>query len=92
MHPMSKQEKRKRKGRATHYAYLGGGGRYVDTLHEGVPRKVTKLLNLEGVSVKRRREVIDQLIKEGECLARLPVQFELDCDMDELERFLEGEI
>ena len=91
-HPDMKKKNRKRKGLATHFAYLGGGGRYVSTLSEGVPRRVTKLLNLNGVGVNERRRIIHRLIKEdGECLARLPVQFERDCDMDELERFLEGE-
>ena len=89
------KKNRKRKGRATHYAYLGGGGRSGDRgedFSQCIPRKVTKVLNLDGVSVPRRREVVDRLIKEGECLARLPVQFELNCDMDELERFLNGEL
>ena len=78
------QKPRKRSGIATHYAYVGGGD---------VMRKVTKLFNLSGVNVKRRRELIDQLIKrDGEVLAMLPDQFTVDCDMDSLERFLEGEL
>jgi hypothetical protein len=78
------KKKRIRKGVATHYAYLGGGPH---------PRRVTKLFNLQGIDVKRRRQLIHELIhREGECLAILPDQFKVDCDLDSLERFLEGEL
>ena len=73
-----------RKGIATHYAYLGGGG---------MMRKVTKLFNLKGITIKQRRNLIHQLLdREGECLAILPDQFTVDCDLDALERFLEGDL
>lgn len=78
------KKKRKRKGVATHYAYLGGGPH---------ARRVTKLFNLQGIGIKQRRDLIHQLIeREGECLSILPDQFKVDCDLDALERFLEGEL
>lgn len=81
---MAKKKRKRRKGVATHYAYLGGG------LH---PRKVTKVFNLTGVVVKRRRDLIHKLREaEGEVLAILPDRFKANCDLDELERFLEGEL
>ena len=77
-------KKRIRKGLATHYAYLGGGA---------FQRRVTKLFNLNGVPLRRRRALIHKLIdSEGECLSILPDQFTVDCDLDALERFLEGEL
>lgn len=73
---------RKRIGLATHYSYLGGG----DTM-----RKVIKLFNLKGVQSNRRRDLIHQLIKrEGEVLAALPENFQVDCDLDILEKYLEA--
>lgn len=81
---MEEKKRRIRKGHATHYAYLGGG------VH---PRRVTKLFNLNGHDNARRRRLVHELIaREGECLAILPPGFEVDCDLDALERFLEGEL
>lgn len=78
------KKRRRKKGIATHFAYLGGGPH---------PRKVTKVFNLTGINIKNRRDLIHQLIHDdGACLARLPVQFEANCDLDELERFLEGDL
>jgi hypothetical protein len=81
---MIPKKRRIRKGVATHFAYLGGGPH---------PRRVTKLFNLEKAPIKKRRELIHQLIhREGECLSILPDQFRVDCDLDKLERFLEGDL
>lgn len=78
------KKKRIRKGIATHYAYLGGGPH---------PRRVTKLFNLDKAGIGKRRALIHELIhREGECLSILPDQFKVDCDLDQLERFLEGEL
>lgn len=79
---MSDIKPRKRVGLATHYSYLGG---------EDTMRKVQKLFNLTGVHSTRRRELIHQLIeREGEVLAALPENFQVDCDLDLLERYLKA--
>lgn len=79
---MAEDKPRQRKGLATHYSYLGGGD---------VMRKVIKLFNLTEVTPHRRRILIDNLIKrDGEVLAKLPENFEVDCDLDVLEKYLKA--
>jgi len=81
---MTKLPPRKKKGVGTHYSYKGGG----DAM-----RKVVKIFNLSKTSILRRRELVNQLIeREGEYLACLPPGFEVDCNLDDLERFLEGDL
>ena len=83
---MSDKKPRKRKGLATHYSYLGGGGGDGDVM-----RKVMKLFNLTQVTPHRRRILIDNLIqRDGEVLAMLPENFTVDCDLDVLEQYLKA--
>ena len=74
---------RKKKGRGTHYAYMGGGE---------VMRKVSTVFDMSKARIETRRRVIHELIERGECLAALPHGFEVNCDLDALERFLEGDL
>jgi len=80
---MAKIPPRKKKGRGTHYSYLGGGD---------VMRKISTIFNLNKTKIDTRRRLIHELIERGECLAILPHGFEVDCDLDALERFLEGDL
>lgn len=55
-----------------------------------------KTFNLAGVKAARRRDLINQLIdRDGECLAKLPLKFDMmdkdKIDLDELTRFINGE-
>lgn len=56
----------------------------------------TKTFNLYGVKSYRRRDLIHKLIEEeGECLAKLPLKFDLiaekHIDLSELTEFINGE-
>jgi hypothetical protein len=80
---MSKK-RRKKSGIGTHYSYLGGGEHM---------RVVKKIFNLSTLKSEARRKLIGNLIdRHGECLAILPADFKVDCDLDELESFLEGNL
>ena len=80
---MSHKKSRKRTGLATHYSYLGGG--------DVQWRHVQKLFNLTKIGATQRRELIGNLIKrDGELLATLPKDFEVDCDLDLLEQYLKA--
>jgi len=56
----------------------------------------TKTFNLAGVKSNRRRNLINKLIHDdGECLAKLPLKFDMieksKIDLQELTEFINGE-
>lgn len=70
----------------THYAYITFNGRDI----------ATKTFNLFRVSARSRSELIGRLINDhGECLAKLPLKFDMidknRIDLKELTAFINGE-
>lgn len=55
----------------------------------------TKTFSLHGVKSTKRRALIDKLIKKEECLAKLPLKFDMikkkRIDLKELTEFINGE-
>ena len=55
----------------------------------------TKTFNLASAKSARRRKLIEKLIEQGECLAKLPLKFDMikkkRIDLEELTAFINGE-
>ena len=70
----------------THYAYI------VDATGRDIP---TKTFSLYNASIERRRKLIHSLMDNwGECLAKLPLKFDMmdkdKLNLKELEDFING--
>jgi hypothetical protein len=80
----------------THYAYRVEPNGFNNDGSPPFRDIATKTFNLAGVKAARRRDLINQLIdRDGECLAKLPLKFDMmdkdRIDLDELTRFINGE-
>ena len=80
----------------THFAYRVEA--FVDPVtHQKTYRDIaTKTFNLVGVKSGKRRTLINDLIhNHGECLAKLPLKFDMidanEINLDELTEFINGE-